>query len=427
MTQTISGDEKSGYGLDTFRNVDYIKVAIFGFALNVLWTPMGGIIMPLLVLKYVEESQENTWLGVITFLGLVLAMLVQPLAGAMSDHSDFGWGRRRHFILAGSVLAMVFLMLLGLANSFILILLLYCLLQVSSNTAHGPWQGLIPDLIPVNKRGTASAVKGIVETLGAVCGLAAAGYFLSQRFDGDDGIKLFLTLGIITIVIAGAMLATVLSIREKPGNCRSSVSFLLILRNAFKIDVKLNTSFVFFLVSRFLFLLPLIVLRTFGLYFLKDVVEVPDPVAAASDLMLAVGISLLIVIYPAGYFSDRFGRRLIVVISGVIGAVGFIVLFFFHNYFFTMLAGAMLGISNGCFMSANWAMATDLVNKGEEARRLGLTNLATAGACAVAAFAGPVIDFFNGYGQNLGYQVVVGACVIFLICSAVMVMKIKTR
>ena len=92
-----------------------------------------------------------------------------------------------------------------------------------------------------------------------------------------------------------------------------------------------------------------------------------------------------------------------------------------------MLAGALLGIANGGFMSANWAMATDLVSKGEEARYLGLTNLATGGSCAVAAFAGPIIDLLNVYGANLGYQIVMLSCIIFSVVSSLLVLKIKTR
>jgi MFS family permease len=173
--------------------------------------------------------------------------------------------------------------------------------------------------------------------------------------------------------------------------------------------------------------MPLIVVRTFGLYFLKDVAHVADPVAMTSDLMVVVGISLLIVVYPAGHLADRMGRKVIVIAAGLIAAMGFVVLLFFHTYFYIMLAGALLGIANGGFMSANWAMATDLVAKGNEARYLGLTNLATGGACAIATFAGPVVDFFNSCGPNLGYQVVMAACIVFSIASSILVLKIKTR
>ncbi len=386
---------------------------------------MSAIIMPLLMLNFVSESEKNTNLGLITFVGLILAIVVQPVAGAVSDHSGFGWGRRRPYILTGSLAAIILLMLLGLADGIIFILIIYCLLQVSSNFAHGPWQGFIPDLVPARKRGTASAVKGILETLGAVAGLGIAGYFLSQRFAGEANVKLFLTLGIIAAVIASSMIATVVLVKEKPFSRNTPFSLLQTMRNTLSIDSNLSSSFLFFLLSRFLFLMPLIILRTFGMYYLRDVAGLSDPVAAASDLMMAVGISLLVVIYPAGHFSDKFGRKLILIASGVLAAVGFVIMLCFHSYYAIILAGVFLGIANGCFMSTNWAMATELLAEGEEAKYLGLTNLATAGACAFAALAGPLIDLFNTFGNNFGYQVIFEMNILFLIVSSVLVIKIK--
>ena len=405
----------------------FIKVTIFGFALTALWSPMSAIIMPLLILNFVAESHKNTYLGLITFVGLILAIIIQPLAGAISDRSSFSWGRRRPYILVGTLVSIVLLMSLGLANSLTAVLLIYCFLQVSSNTAHGPWQGFIPDQVPANKRGTASAVKGILETLGAAAGIQLAGYFLSARFAGEQDTKLFLALGVIAFIMAAAMVATVLTVKEKALIPTNRISVLQTIHDTFKITIRAESSFIFFIISRLLFLMPLIMLRTFGLYFLKDVAEMADPVAVASDLMVAVGVSLLIVIYPAGHLSDKFGRRVIVMASGIVGALGLMILLLFHTYFYIMLAGALLGIANGCFMSANWAMATDLVGKGAEARHLGLTNLATAGASAVATLAGPMVDFLNTYGLNLGYQVMVAISIIFLLVSSTLVFRIKTR
>ena len=81
------------------------------------------------------------------------------------------------------------------------------------------------------------------------------------------------------------------------------------------------------------------------------------------------------------------------------------VLFFSNSYGFILVSGGLLGVASGAFMSSNWALATDLVVPGEEARYLGLTNLATAGAAALVLFIiGPPIDFLNARSTNLGYS-----------------------
>lgn len=132
----------------------YIKITIFGFALSALWGSLHSIILPVRLLDFVAESQVNTYLSVLTGSGLILAMVVQPIAGAISDRSNSRWGRRRPYILLGTIFAMLFLPGIGFSSSYIAIFILsYCLLQVSCNTAQGPYQAFIPDFVPEGKRG----------------------------------------------------------------------------------------------------------------------------------------------------------------------------------------------------------------------------------------------------------------------------------
>lgn len=424
----MASNSSSYTGSEKFRFTDYIKINIFGFAINVLWNPMSTIILPIMVLYFVDESQKNTYLGLITLVGIILAIIVQPIAGAVSDRSGFIWGKRRPYILIGSILLVLLLPALVWASSLVILLLIYCLLQIASNIANGPWNGFIPDLVPENKRGLASGVKGILEVLGAIIGIQLIGYLMSERFFAEESTKLFLSLGVIAIIIVGAMLVTVLTVKERPGTPGQKIPWLPILYQTFKINVKAKRDFIYFLVSRLLFLIPLFVLRTFGLYIFKDVAEVADPVATIADLTVVLGICLLIAVLPMGYIADRVGRRPIVAASGFLGIVGFVILFFFQTHTYIMIGGALIGLANGAFMSANWALATDLVEKGDEARFLGLTNLATGGAALIATFAGPVLDFFyNLNNPKMGYQVVVAVCTIYFIISAILVFRVKTR
>lgn len=109
-----------------FGYLDYLKITVLGFALTALWSSLHGIILPLRLLEYVPESQKNTYLGLLTFTGLLLAMITQPIAGAISDRSSFSWGRRRPYILLGAMLALMFLPGIGLASSYAAIFIIYC-------------------------------------------------------------------------------------------------------------------------------------------------------------------------------------------------------------------------------------------------------------------------------------------------------------
>jgi len=420
-------DNGVGAGVRRFGSIDYIKITIFGFALTALWSSLHTIILPLRLLDFVPEVQKNTYLDLLILAGLILAMLVQPIAGAISDRSDFGWGRRRPYILVGTILALLFIPGIGFFGSYVAIFIIYCLLQVSCNTAQGPYQAFIPDLVPEGKKGLASGVRGLLNLVGGVALVRLIAFLMDRYWAGEGSSWLWLSLLIPGIVLLGAMLVTVLMVKERAGASGSQSPLLSVLYKSFKVDVKAHPDFILFLVACFFIFMAWSTLMAHALYYLMDVVGVTSPAAVTADLVLVVGICMVAVVYPAGYLSDRIGRRPIVVSAGFLGALGIVSLFFSQSYMQIMLTGALLGICGGAWTSSQWALATDLVGKGEEARYLGLVNMSIAGAGAAGRLIGPVIDFFNTYGSGLGYQVMLLACFIYFIVGSVLLMKIKLR
>jgi len=409
-----------------FGPADYIKISIFGFALAALWSSLHTIIIPMRLLDFVAESEKATHLGYLLGTGLLLAIIVQPIAGAISDRSGFGWGRRRPYILLGTTVSLLLLPGISVGGSYATIFIIYCLLQVSSNTAQGPYQAFIPDLVPEGRRGRASGVKTLLEFVGGLAVVRLIAYLMDRYFTEQGGPWLWYAVVTLVVVLLGTMLATILTVKERPGAGGPRPPLLAALYRSFKIDVKANRDFIWFLVSRLLILIAFATLQKFALYFLMDVVGVASPAAATFNFFIVVGIGMLAAAYSAGRLSDRVGRRPIVVSSGLLGALGIALLFFFHNYSAIMFAASVLGIASGAFMSTNWALATDLVAKGEEARYLGLTNLATAGGSALTLFIiGPLIDFFNARDPGLGYQAMFLACFTCLVVGSLLVLKIK--
>jgi len=423
----VASNTSTGAKANEFRPVDYIKITILGFGLSALWSCLHFIILPMRILDFAPEALKNTYLDLLILTGLILAMAVQPIAGAISDRSGFSWGRRRPYILLGTILAMLFLSGIGLGGSYAAIFVIYCLLQISSNTAQGPFQGFIPDLVPEGRRGLASGVRSFLNLLGGIALIYLIDLSMHRYHAGQGSSWLWLSLGVPAIVLLGTMLATVLTVKERPGAGSHQLPLLPTLYKSFKIDVKASPNFILFLICCFLIFMGWGTLMAHAKYYFMDVVSVIDPTAVTGTFLTVVGICMLAVVYPAGRLSDRVGRKPIAISSGLLGALGIVALFFSQSYMHVMLSGGLLGICGGAWVSTQWALATDLVGKGEEARYLGLVNMSSAGAGAASRLIGPVIDFFNSLSPNLGYQVMLLACFIYFLVGSLLLMKIKGR
>jgi Na+/melibiose symporter-like transporter len=408
-----------------FGTADYFKITILAFAITALWQSLHTVILPLRVLDFVDESQKNTYLGLLTFAGLLLAMAFQPIISTISDCSQLAWGRRRPYILLGAITAVLLLSGIGLAGSYAVLFASYCLLQLASNTAQGPFQAFIPELVPEGKRGRASGVKGLLETLGGVALIYPVAVFMDSYASGQGRQWLWLSLAILGSLLLVAMAATMLMVKEPhcPGAPR--VSVLPAILRTFKIDVRTNRGFLWFLLSRLLVFMAFTIIQQFSLYFLRDVIHVTDPAEAAARFLIVAVVGMLVVVYFAGRLSDRVGRKPINIASAVLSAAGILIIILSQTYGSILVAAGILGVAIGAFSSTNWALATDLVARGEEARYLALANVATAGGAAIARLIGPVIDFFESQRAGLGYQVMLMVCLAFFVLGGLLLLKVK--
>jgi Na+/melibiose symporter-like transporter len=410
-----------------FRPLDYAKVTIFGLAMTALWSSLHSIILPLRIADFVPVGRQATYLGLLTVTGLLLAIVTQPVAGALSDRSGSRWGRRRPFILIGAIATLAFLPGISLVGSLAALFAIYYLLQVSANSALGPYLAFFPDLVPEDRRGLASGVKGIVEIAGAGIAIWLIGHLMANYSPSEGGRWLWLSLGILGAVFLGTMLATVFLVKESPGSGGPKTSLVSILRKTFRIDTRANPDFIRFVLCRLFFVIPLTAFQAFGLYFFRDYLGVANPSAVMGNFTLLSSLCMLGVVYPVGRLSDRLGRRPIGLASGLIGALGIGLLFFFHGYQFILTSAVLMGIGFGGLMSTNWALAVDLVPREEAGRYIGLTNLASAGGSALARLTGPMIDFFNARRFGLGYTAMLSTSFASLIVSSVLLWGIKKR
>jgi len=330
----------------------------------------------------------------------VISILVQPTVGSISDYTVSRWGRRKPYIVIGSVLDVVFLVGIATSNTILMLGAFAALLSVSTNIARGPFQGYVPDLVPEQQVGLASAMVGLMQILGNVTGfvLVTAAVLMGQ---------IEVAIFVVALVELVTMAAVVLRVGEgQPPKPRNGKSWGTIAREVWGTDVLKERSYVWLLASRFFFLMGGAVLVNLILTYLKQTHNLGEDAANSTNLVMLVTIVIanVIAIIPSARISDRIGRKPVIYASCVIGFIGILLAALAPAVPLAIVGGALFGASAGTFLAVDWALMTDIIPKASSGRYMGLSNVATTSSTVIAvATAGLLLDTVNiNFGLGLG-------------------------
>lgn len=441
------------------RWYDYITINIYWFALTTRSQVLTPLILPLLVQQFVGDTAKGTYLGNIRLLALMVALLFQSMMGLISDRSTLPLGRRRPFIIIGTIGEIIIFVLIGFTagmegmTGYWFLFALYTLSMLFSNTAHAATQALIPDLVPENKRGSFSGVKALLELpiplifvsfvvgkmvsagniWGAILSVisvmivcAAITMFVPEKrqiepsvpMDWKPILRLLLMTAVFTLIILGTgklvnwvmnlsdglQESTSMIVTGLVGLAGMAIAIGLGVWSSVQISVgneaKTNPSFTWWVTNRLAFLAGSTNLASFMIYFLQErFVDLQGEKAAgpASTIIMFVGVFILLTALPSGWLSDRFGKKTIIAVAALLAASGTAIIILIPTMTAVYIGACFIGAGTGFFYSANWALGTEIVPKDEAGRYLGISNLAGAGAGAVGAYIGGPI------GDHLGY------------------------
>jgi MFS family permease len=368
--------------------------------LSFMWNALHPIILPAVLLNYVPDARKNTYLGLLTFVGLFIAMIIQPVSGAISDGWISRFGRRRPLMVIGTLFDFVFLLVLAFGGGLLWLFIGYIGLQFSSNIAQGPLQGLLPDRVPDKQIGVASSLKTFMDMLSLIIASLVAGRLLNPQIR-NPALIILVVIGLLAVSAS----ITIFFTREEPiyGGERRGVRELLA---GFKIDFRQNTQYWWLIAERALFLLGIYGVQAFAQYYLQDVLRVPDPPKQTGDLLAAITIGLVVLALVGGWLTDRFGAKKMLYFASAATALGMLLMSSATTMKAVTLFGSIVGAGIGLFLTSNWALANALAPGDEAGKFLGLTNVATAGAGALARLEGPALDSLNAAwpGVWAGYK-----------------------
>jgi MFS family permease len=381
------------------------QISIYWFALNAIW---GGF--ELFQQERTEQllgQEARLAVGVMDILAAPIALLTMPVVGSISDYVATRFGRRKPFILVGSLLAAASLVGLAFAPSFAPLLFFFLCLQFTSNVARGPFAGLVPDLVPEKQVGIASGLMGLMIVAGLVGGylIVWSGYLLGPDPDTPDftGPVLFLA-AVVGLTGLGTFLWTPNGPRPKP---RKGRSWARIGLQTFGMDILQQRSYVFLLCSRFFILMGSGFFMNLNIFYLQDAFGMgPDERSTWVLIGLAVttvasGLGTL----PGARISDIVGRKPVIYVSAALGVIGMTLVSLAPVPPVAIAGIAIVGLASGAFLSVDWALMTDIIPKASAGRYMGLSNIVEATNGAIASALGGAAM----YGVGLLVGVAVGA------------------
>jgi len=409
-------------------------ISLLGFALTFSSNIQDPPLMTFKV-RQLAPDLPNTALGFLGFLGLLVAMAVQPIVGVFSDRARTKLGRRLPFIIGGAVLIAASLFLLAAAPTLWILLVGVIFIQFSSNILQGPWQALIPDLVPETQRGKASSLKAVMDIVALVVGGLVAGKILSAGIErwGDNGV--YLAAAAPTVVFFLFVLITAIWAREKPEDVIPPMEYPTVgeaLKKAFYVNFRENKVFGWWFANRILFWGAFIAINSFLINYMIDVIKMEETQAQAfyGNLKLILGGALIVLALVSGWLSDKFGRKPVMIISGLVAFVGAFALLFVRTTTLISIAGGVVGMGIGLFLSVSWALATDIVPRQEAARYLGIANIATCIGSGVARLLGGVlIDPINKLlgSSSSGYLLLFALATASFLLSALVILPLPNK
>ena len=342
---------------------------------NYLWISLESLILPTQIGLIVSSRQIGFVLGVTASIGNAFGILGNLLAGILSDRLRFGVANRFPYILAGIVVVLSTLVAEPtISKSYIGILSGYILLQAFSNMAIGATQPILAEIESKEQRGTSAGINGLFSLVGTGLGFGLTSVLISSTLPNLD----FYAIA-AGVTVTG--LGTLLAIHGKRVSAAASPlkNLNISLTTLKKIPINLK-KFTKLIAGSFFVFSGVTGLTYFELYFFKEVLNFSNPaiyVGVAGIVVIIVSAASAMVL---GHFSDRLGRWNIIIADAAVAAILTLMIPYFRSFYIFLILGSVIGATYGTFYSVSFAVASDLVPKGESGKYMSFFYLSLAGA-----------------------------------------------
>ena len=453
-------------GLRRLTSVQLLNFCLGFFGLQFAWQMRIILSGPV-----TEELGASPFIfGLIWLAGPVTGMVVQPIIGALSDHTYTKFGRRRPFLLLGAVLAAIALWAFpnsepiaqfiadrlhvpvpAIAGLLVAAVMIW-IIDACVNAAQGPYRALIPDNIVPEQHAIANSYLSFAIGLGSVIAAGTAP-FLNWAFDYQMSVNAQFVMAALAFLLG--MIWTCVTFKEnavqkteEEKKQEKEQTFIENFKEFFSSSPEVSKICLvqFFtwigVMSMFIFFTQFSV---HTVYAVPDLTNVPDEIQTyyASTIAIATNFSSIcfaifnlvcfLVSLPIGILSTKFGNKKVHMAALAIMAFSYIMMVFTNNPKLIMLFMALAGIGWASILALPFAMLTEYIKKGSEGSVMGIFNIFIAGpqvlVCTLLAWfiSRCVIESPEGMNYHWEYAFLVGAVVLILSVIVTNSIKEKTR
>ncbi|MFB9994839.1 MFS transporter [Deinococcus oregonensis] len=393
-------------------------LSAFWFGTAFHWLLLLIILIPANVVGFVGETNKGTYLGILTAVGAIMALVLPPLVGAHSDRT----GKRLPYIRLGLTVNLVGLGVMAVAASvmtgmsgFLVYVLGFLLVQFGNNYATAPYSALIPQLVPPALRGRYSGVMGMLQAVGQLLGAVVAFAV------GTLNLPVFVSFAVIAVVLLVPALITMRGVPETSTPAPElSEGPTLSWRQLFAYQ-----PFLWVFITRVLFALGQYSVQPFLQYYSVDVLNQKDGVTASSLLAACIIVASILSAFLGGRISDRVGRKPVIYVAGTTMAIAAILLLIAPGFGTALALAVVFGLGFGAFTSVDWALGSDAMPSAKSyARDMGIWHVAFVGPQFIGAPQGALLDWGNRQNDNFGYTLVFSIAAAFFMLGVLLVRNV---
>lgn len=385
------------------------------FSSNIILLPVGILLIPLQAELFSgSAAAATTNQGLAQALGGVASVIAAPIVGALSDRTTARFGRRRTWLLIGTLLAAGALVWLANSAALWMVFVGWFVLQFMADAMRGMLQAVIPDRVPSRQRGLLSNYVGLALSLGSVVGTL----MIAVVFKSNQLMTYYLFL--VSLIIIPVFL---FMYKETPLPKDQVEPFRLgEFLGRFWVSPIKYPSFAWAFASRLSFFMAYFMVVLFLRNYLVNMGNA-DPARAVNSVQSILLVPMIVSSILAGIISDRLQRRKsLVLIAGLIATAAFLAPAILNSWTGLIIWAVLLGIGYGMFFAIDTALSIQVLPQAQNrGRDLGIIAL----AMAIPQIIAPLTSAWtlNITGNN--FAVLFGSAAVFALLAALLVIPIK--